>query len=115
MTMNESSSSRLTIVRLHIHSPTREALYDLESLARHAGVHPALVASYIRLGLLDPVLGDGQSEQEWRFDDSSLHILRRIQRLRGELGVNIKGVAVILELLRQINDLQWESAHHSNE
>lgn len=39
-TMNGSSSSRLTIVRLHIHSPTHEALYDLETLARLAGVLP---------------------------------------------------------------------------
>jgi DNA-binding transcriptional MerR regulator len=113
--MNESSSNRLTIVRLHIHSPTREALYDLESLARHAGVHPALVSSYVRLGLLDPVVGEGLGEQEWRFDDSSLHLLRRIQRLRSELGININGVAVVLELLRQINNLQRELAHPPDE
>jgi len=113
--MNGSSSSRLTIVRLHIHSPTREALYDLETLARLAGVHPALVSKYIRLGLLDPVAGEGHDDHEWRFDDSTLHRLRRIQRLRSELGVNINGVAVVLELLRQIGDLQKELAHPPKE
>lgn len=113
--MNGSSSSRLTIVRLHIHSPTHDALYDLGTLARLAGVHPTLVSNYIRLGLLDPVVGEGRGEHEWRFDDSSLHILRRIQRLRSELGININGVAVVLELLRQINDLQRELARPPDE
>lgn len=114
-TMNGSSSSRLTIVRLHIHSPTHEALYDLETLARLAGVHPTLVSKYIRLVLLDPLVEEGRGEHEWRFDDGSLHILRRIQRLRSELGININGVAVVLELLRQINDLQRELAHPPDE
>jgi len=113
--MNGYSSSRLTIVRLHIHSLTQEALYDLETLARLAAVHPTLVSKYIRLGLLDPVVGEGQGEHEWRFDDSSLHILRRIQRLRSELGININGVAVVLELLRQISELQSGLAHPPNE
>jgi DNA-binding transcriptional MerR regulator len=109
--MNGHDSSHLTIVRLHIHAPTREALYDLETLARLARLHPALVSKYVRLGLLDPVTGEGSSEHEWRFDDGSLHTLRRIQRLRSELGVNISGVAVVLELLRQINDLQKDLTH----
>lgn len=113
--MNGSSSTRLTIVRLHIHAPTHEALYDLETLARLARVHPALVSRYIRLGLLDPVAGEGHGEQEWRFDDSSLHTLRKIQRLRSELGVNINGVAVVLELLRQLNDLQRDLTHPPDE
>ena len=113
--MNGSSSSRLTIVRLHIHSPTHEALYDLETLARLAGVHPTLVCRYIRLGLLDPAVGEGRGEDEWRFDDNTLHTLLKIQRLRSELGVNINGVAVVLELLRRIDDLQRELAHPPKE
>lgn len=113
--MNGSNSSRLTIVRLHIHSAPREPLYNLETLARLAGTHPAHVSNYIRLGLLDPVAGEGHDEREWRFDDSSLHTLRRIERLRSELGININGVAVVLELLRQIDDLQREMAHPPDE
>ncbi|MGD1018560.1 MAG: chaperone modulator CbpM [Verrucomicrobiia bacterium] len=113
--MNGSSSSRLTIVRLHIHSPAHEALYDLETLARLARMHPAHVSNYVRLGLLDPVAGEGHDEHAWRFDDGSLHILRRIQRLRSELGININGVAVVLELLRQIDDLQRDLAHPPDE
>jgi len=101
-----SSSTQLTIVRLHIHSPAHEALYDLETLARLANVHPALVAQYIELGLLDPVKIEARTAGD--LNDSSLLILRRIQRLRVDLGVNINGVAVILELQRQLDELELE-------
>jgi len=106
--MNGSTTTQLTIVRLHVHYPSRDTVYDLNTLARLADVHPALVSQYVRRGLLDP-LDDGD-EREWRFDDASLNLLRKIQRLRSELGVNINGVAVILELLRQIEDLRQETA-----
>ena len=111
--MNGSGSKQVSIIRLHVHVPTHEALYDLETLARLAGVHPGLVTQYIHLGLLDPV--GGQDEHAWQFDDTSLHILHQIQRLRHDLSVNINGVAVVLELLRQIDDLQQELARHHPE
>jgi len=111
--MNGSTTTQLTIVRLHVHYPSRDTVYDLETLAPLAGVHPALVSQYVRRGLLDP-LYDGD-EHEWRFDDASLNLLRKIQRLRSELGVNINGVAVILELQRQIEDLRQETARLRDE
>ena len=98
------------MIRLHIQAPDSDAPYDLETLARLAGLHPALVSEYIRLGLLDPARSEAQAEHEWRFDDRDLHTLLRIQRLRSELGINLNGVAVILELLQQISDLQRELA-----
>ena len=111
--MKGSTTTQLTIVRLHVHYPSRDTIYDLDTLARLAGVHPALISQYIRHGLLDPL--DDCDEREWRFDDTSLHLLRKIQRLRSELGVNINGVAVILELLRQIEDLRQETAQRHDE
>jgi len=111
--MSESTSTQLTIVRLHVHYPSRDTVYDLETLARLADVHPLLISQYVRHGLLDPV--DDRNENDWRFDDSSLRLLRKIQRLRQQLGVNINGVAVVLELLRQIEDLRQETAQLHDE
>jgi DNA-binding transcriptional MerR regulator len=96
------------MVRLHISVPAHEANYDMEALARLAGVHPALVTQYVRLGLIDPV--ERGVDGGLRFDDSALHALRRIQRLRSELGINLNGVGAILELLQQIEELQKELA-----
>jgi DNA-binding transcriptional MerR regulator len=102
--MTESTTTQLTIVRLHVHYPAHDTVYDLETLARLAGVHPLLVSQYVQHGLLDPV--EDRGEGGWWFDDTSLLQLRKIQRLRHQLGVNINGVAVVLELLRQIDDLR---------
>ena len=96
----------LALIRLRIVSPSNQAPYSLEELARVAGVSPALVQRYFDEGLLEPVAGNPRTA--WFFDDNALFELRRIQRLRRELGVNIAGVAVIHDLLRQIDELKAE-------
>lgn len=98
--------TELAVIRLRIVSPSNEAPYTIEDLARRGGVTPALVQRYLDEGLLAPVAGNARTS--WFFDDNALFELRRIQRLRRELGVNIAGVAVIRELLQQIDELKAE-------
>lgn len=102
--MDESAS--MAIIRLRMVSPSNQAPYSMEELARLSGVSPALVQRYLDEGLLEPTAGNARTA--WFFDDSALFELRRIQRLRSELGVNIAGIAVIRELQRQIDELQAE-------
>jgi|SRR5688572_7043535 len=98
--------TEMAVIRLHIVSPSNQAPYTLEELARLGGVSPALVQRYFDEGLLPAVAGNARTS--WFFDDNTLFELRRIQRLRRELGVNIAGVAVIHELLQQIEELKAE-------
>ena len=99
-------STELAVIRLHMVSPSNQAPYTLEELARLGGVSPALVQRYVDEGLIDPIAGNVRTS--FFFDDNALFELRRIQRLRRELGVNIAGVAVIHELQRQIDELKAE-------
>ena len=98
--------TEMAVIRLHMVSPSNQAPYSLEELARLAGVSPALVQRYLDDGLIEPVAGNARTA--WFFDDNALFELRRIQRLRRELGVNLAGVAVIHDLLQQIDDLKAE-------
>ena len=98
--------TEMAVIHLHIVSPSNESPYSLDDLARLAGVSPALVQRYFDEGLIEPVAGNARTA--WFFDDNALFELRRIQRLRRELGVNIAGVAVIHELQRQIDELKAE-------
>ena len=100
------ASTELAVIRLRIVSPSNQSPYSLEELARLGGVPPALVQRYLDEGLLEPVADNLRTP--WLFDDNALFELRRIERLRRELGVNIAGVAVIRDLLRQIDDLKGE-------
>jgi len=99
-------STEMAVIRLHMVSPSNQAPYALEELARLGGVSPALVQRYMDEGLIDPIAGNVRTS--FFFDDNALFELRRIQRLRRELGVNIAGVAVIHELQRQIDELKAE-------
>jgi DNA-binding transcriptional MerR regulator len=99
-------STEMAVIRLRIVSPSNRAPYSLDELAGLGGVPPALVQGYVDDGLIEPVAGHARTA--WFFDDNALFELRRIERLRRELGVNIAGVAVIHDLLQQIEELKVE-------
>ena len=80
------------------------ALYTLSEVAYRAGLHPELIDRFIRLGLIEFI--DRDRDGELLFDSGVIPILRRILRLRNELGVNYAGVGVILELTAKLEALE---------
>jgi DNA-binding transcriptional MerR regulator len=83
-----------------------DALLSLEDLARATGLHPAQVETFVQFGLLEPAGGGGEM-----FSLAAVDRLRTIVRLRRDLGVNLAGVAAILEMRDHLADLQRELAH----
>ena len=77
----------------------------LEGLAACAGVHPTLITYFVEYGLLNPIARTGT---QWLFDTACLARLRMIERLRRDLGANLAGIAVILDLLDRLTTLQRE-------
>ncbi|HZN10953.1 MAG TPA: chaperone modulator CbpM [Blastocatellia bacterium] len=77
-----------------------------EALASSVGLHPALVERFVEFGLLDPA---GWVGTQLLFDAAAVPRLRTIERLRGEIGVNLAGVAVVLDLLDRLRALQDEN------
>ena len=66
----------------------------LEALARDAGMHPELVARFVRLGLVDPAeVGAGAR-------------LALAARLRRDLGVGYGGAVLACQLLARIDELE---------
>ncbi len=78
----------------------------LDTLASLAGMHPALVEQFVEFGLIEPVQREGA---RLFFDPSAVPRLRMIGRLRASLGINLAGVAVILDLLDRVCALQREN------
>ncbi len=83
----------------------RERGLTVGRLAAAAGLHPELVARFVEFGLLEPAERAGE---ECVFGDEALERLCRIERLREHLGVNLAGIAVILELRERVRVLQRE-------
>ena len=82
----------------------REQL-SLDALAACAGVHPARIEYFVEYGLIEPVARTGT---QWLFDTACIARLRTIERLRRDLGANLAGIAVILDLLERLTALQRE-------
>jgi DNA-binding transcriptional MerR regulator len=84
---------------------TEHSLLTIEDLASAAGLHPELVDTLVRYRLVEPTASTGTC---LLFPISSVERLGRILRLRHDLGVNLAGVGVILELMERIEHLQME-------
>lgn len=82
----------------------RKNLIPLSEVARISGIHPELVEKFVSLGLLEPE--EGFLGRDALFNPDSVRIIRKIIRLRHELGLNYAGIGVVLDLLEKINTLQ---------
>lgn len=61
------------------------------------------VVELVDEGILEPV---GRKQEHWRFSARNLHRAQTAMRLQRDLGVNLAGVALALDLLREIERLQ---------
>ena len=84
----------------------REQL-TLDDVAERVGLHPVLVERFVEFGLIEPAERTGTT---MRFDAACLPRLMAISRLRTDLGVNLHGVAVILDLVDRLAAVQRELA-----
>ena len=80
----------------------------LEALAAAVGLHPGVVEQFVTYGLLEPVT---TGEAVVCFDAKAVLRLLTICRLREDLGINLPGVAVVLDLLERIDRLKRELAN----
>jgi DNA-binding transcriptional MerR regulator len=80
----------LTIVR------SRSNLISIEEAAAHYGIHEEMARCFVDFGLLEPAEVTGSVVM---LDPAGMHRLGVIQRLRRDLGINLPGIGVILELL----------------
>ena len=79
------------------------AVYVISVAAELAGVHPQTLRIYERKGLVTPRRTAGNSR---RYSDRDIELLRRIQELTQEHGVNLAGARMIIDLLSQVEELQ---------
>jgi MerR family transcriptional regulator, heat shock protein HspR len=71
--------------------------------ARLAGMHPQTLRQYDRLGLVQPGRAAGGGR---RYSARDVEMLREIQRLSQEAGVNLAGIKRIIGLEHLVGDLQ---------
>ena len=82
----------------------REPSYVISIAASRVGMHPQTLRLYERVGLVKPA----RRGNNRLYSDQDLERLRQIQRLTQDMGVNLAGVEIILNLLEQVGQLQDE-------
>jgi MerR family transcriptional regulator/heat shock protein HspR len=75
--------------------------------ARLAGMHPQTLRQYDRLGLVQAGRAGGGGR---RYSERDVALLREVQRLSQEDGVNLAGIKRIIGLEQMVGDLQQRIA-----
>lgn len=82
-----------------------EPVYMISVAARLTHLHPQTLRMYERMGLIRPArIG----EKNRMYSEHDIERLRQIQRLTQDMGVNLAGVEVILDLLEKMQKMQQE-------
>ncbi|WJY68890.1 heat shock protein transcriptional repressor HspR [Corynebacterium auris] len=82
-----------------------EEYYVISVAAELTGMHAQTLRTYDRMGLVTPARTSGGGR---RYSRRDITLLRRIQHLSQEEGVNLAGIKTIIELTTQIDELQSE-------
>ena len=84
---------------------TTQGYVMISAVARRYDIHPQTLRLYEREGLLKPSRTNGNTRL---YSDADLEQLETILTLTRELGVNLAGVEIILNMRRKMDRMQEE-------
>ncbi len=82
-----------------------KAYYMISSVGKRYNIHPQTLRLYEREGLLKPSRTDGNTRL---YSEEDLEQLETILALTRDLGVNLAGVEIILNMRKKIEQMQHE-------
>jgi MerR family transcriptional regulator/heat shock protein HspR len=77
----------------------------ISAVAEMYGIHPQTLRLYEREGLLKPSRTEGNTRL---YTDDDLQRLEFILNLARDLGVNISGIAIILQMRERMEEMQYQ-------
>jgi MerR family transcriptional regulator, heat shock protein HspR len=84
-------------------SPESKSTYHISSVASRYSIHPQTLRLYEREGLLKPSRSEGNTRL---YTDDDLKQLELILALIRDLGVNLAGVEVVLNMRQKIEQIE---------
>lgn len=93
------------LLPVHTGTVIEEDNLTLEQLCHACGVHTDWVISLVEESIIEP---QGDEIQVWRFSGDSLVRVRSALRLQRDLGVNLAGIALALDLMEELEDLRTQ-------
>ncbi len=87
---------------------TGRTLLNIREVSRFVNLHPEMIRRFFMLGLIDPYI----EKPEPLFEDSVLQRIEKIVRLKQDLGINLSGCGLVLDLLDRIAELEKQIEHY---
>jgi chaperone modulatory protein CbpM len=91
------------LLPVHTGTVIEDDSLTLEQLCHACGVHTDWVISLVEESIIEP---QGEEIQVWRFSGDSLVRVRSALRLHRDLGVNLAGIALALDLMEELENLR---------
>jgi DNA-binding transcriptional MerR regulator len=91
---------------LQLNEPQPGLVYSLDAAVHLTGVSRRSILVYCKSGLVGTV--GNPREGEFSFDDEAIYRIRRVEHLRTVHGVNLAGIRMIFDLMRELERLQSE-------
>ena len=77
---------------------------SLLELATLSGMPAETLVEYVEIGLIEPIAGKGA--RDWRFSGSTVMRLKRAERLAQDFRLEPEALALVLDLLEEIDELR---------
>jgi chaperone modulatory protein CbpM len=78
----------------------------IEQLCQASGAHAEWIISLVEESIIEPSPYQRNEITAWRFSGASLRRVRMALRLERDLGVNIAGIALALDLMEELDNLR---------
>jgi chaperone modulatory protein CbpM len=91
------------LLPVHTGTVVEEDSLTLEQLCEACGVRAEWVISLVEESIIEP---QGGEIQVWRFSGASLVRVRSALRLQHDLGVNLAGIALALDLMEELENMR---------
>ena len=92
--------------------PDARPVYVISVAAQISGMHPQTLRGYDRLGLVSPGRASGRGR---RYSARDVELLKEVQRLSQEEGVNLAGIKRVIELQNHVDALRRRIAELQDE
>jgi MerR family transcriptional regulator/heat shock protein HspR len=83
----------------------KEPRYVISIAARMVGVHTYTLRYYEKIGIIEPARSRGNIRL---YSESDIAQLRRVKTLIDDLGVNLAGVEVIMQMVQRMLELRGQ-------
>lgn len=90
----------------HVGTIIEEESLTIEQLCQASGAHTQWIISLVEESIIEPSLFKQNETAEWRFSGTSLARVRTALRLERDLGVNLAGIALALDLMEELDNLR---------